>query len=158
MTERHEQQLPLARRERLLIEELSDEVLVYDLDRKKAHCLNQTAALIWNHCDGKTSLEAMAVILQDRSEVKVDHDVVWYGLDQLRRARLIEESVAIPNGTGKVSRRELIRRLGLAVSIPTVVSILAPKASAALSCVIPCVNPGQCVSPCTTCTAGLICA
>ena len=154
MTERHEQPLPLARRERLLIEDLSDEVLVYDLDRKKAHCLNQTAALIWNHCDGKTSLEEMAVILQQRSEVKVDHDVVWYGLDQLRRARLIEESVAMPNGTSKVSRRDLIRTLGLAVSIPTVVSILAPKASAALSCVVACAVPGNCVAPCTTCAAG----
>ena len=155
MTERHEQQLPLARRERLLIEKLPDEVLVYDLDRKKAHCLNQTAALIWNHCDGQTSFEEMAVILQERSEVKVDHDVVWYGLDQLRRARLIEESVAIPNGTGRVSRRELIRTLGLAVSIPTVVSILAPKASAALSCIVSCAVPGSCVAPCTTCVGGL---
>jgi len=157
MTERHEQLLPLARRERLLIEKLSDEVLVYDLDRKKAHCLNQTAALIWNHCDGQTSLEEMAVVLQEQSEVKVDHDVVWYGLDQLRRARLVEESVAMPNGATKVSRRELIRRLGLAVAVPTVASILAPKASAALSCVVPCAVPANCVAPCTICTAG-ICA
>ena len=57
MTERSDRQLPLARRERLLVEELPDEVLVYDLDREKAHCLNRTAALIWNHCDGRTTVE-----------------------------------------------------------------------------------------------------
>src|SRR6266571_4556339 len=36
---------PLARKEGLVVKEVSGEVLLYDLDRDKAHCLNQTAAL-----------------------------------------------------------------------------------------------------------------
>lgn len=152
MTERSEQQLPMARRERLLVEELADEVLVYDLDRHKAHCLNSTAALIWNHCDGRTSLKDMIQILQKQSEGKVQEDVVWFGLDQLRTARLIKGPLARPMGKERLSRRELVKKISLAVSIPMIVSVLAPQASAALSCAHKtCVPP--CNPPCT-CTGG----
>lgn len=143
-----QQQRPVARTERLLIEELPDEVLVYDLDRKKAHCLNSTAALIWNHCDGNTSVKDLVAILEKQSKAKVQEDVVWFGLDQLRTARLIEGPPA-PSGKEKLSRRDLVKRIGLAVAVPTIVSVLAPKASAALSCAhtgcIPCNPPCQCI-------------
>src|SRR5207248_2525045 len=36
---------PSARQDRLVVQELSDEVLVYDLDRHRAHCLNRAASL-----------------------------------------------------------------------------------------------------------------
>jgi hypothetical protein len=149
MTNGREQQLPVARRERLLIEELPDEVLVYDLDRKKAHCLNQTASLIWNHCDGKTSVKELGAMLQQHAEGIVEEDVVWFGLDQLRKARLIEGPLVMPTSKERVSRRELVKKIGLAVSIPAIVSVLAPKASAALSCAhigcVPCNSPCACI-------------
>jgi len=44
--------LPQARSEDLVIQDIGDEVLVYDLTRHKAHCLNRTAALVWRKCDG----------------------------------------------------------------------------------------------------------
>ena len=142
------QQLPVARSERLLIEKLPDEVLVYDLDRKKAHCLNSTAALIWNHCDGKTSVKDLVSILEKQSNGKVQEDVVWFGLNQLRTARLIEGPPA-PAEKQRLSRRELVKQIGLAVSIPTIASILAPTASAALSCAhvgcVPCNAPCACI-------------
>ncbi len=145
MINEREQHLPQARKERLLIEILPDEVLVYDLDRKKAHCLNKTAALIWNYCDGETTIYEMGIILQDQSSTRVGEDVVWFGLDQLRRARLIDEIPASSNQWAKLSRRELVKQIGLAVSIPLVVSILAPTASAALSCVgRNCASPAVC--------------
>lgn len=150
MTNGREQQRPVARREGLLVEKLLDEILVYDLDRKKAHCLNQTAALIWNHCDGNTSVEDIALILQKQSERKVGEDVVWFGLDRLHKARLLEAPLVRPDGKERLSRRELVKKIGLAVSIPLVVTILAPQASAAISCVGPvCVSPAQCSPPCT---------
>ena len=46
---------PLARKEGLVIQELPVEVLVYDLDRDKAHCLNETAAMVWRKCNGCSS-------------------------------------------------------------------------------------------------------
>jgi hypothetical protein len=149
MTYRGKQQLPVARRERLLVEELPDEVLVYDLDRKKALCLNRTAALIWNQCNGKTSVEQITLFLRNQSaadSASIDEDVVWFALEQLRKSRLLDEPVARNDGKPNLSRRELVKRIGLAASVPLVVSILAPTASAALSCAgrICTGNPGIC--------------
>jgi len=53
-------QLPLARTDGLVINELTDEVLVYDLQRDKAHCLNQTAASVWKQCDGRSTAAEIA--------------------------------------------------------------------------------------------------
>src|SRR6185503_11934931 len=83
--------LPSARSEGLLIKELPDEVLVYDLESHKAHCLNEAAALIWKQCDGHTTVKQLAGILQTRYETSVDEDVVRFGLDQLGKAKLLEE-------------------------------------------------------------------
>ena len=50
---------PLARKRGLVVRELPEEVLVYDLDTHKALCLNRTAALVWKCCDGQTGIEGM---------------------------------------------------------------------------------------------------
>jgi hypothetical protein len=153
MTDGKWEQLPRARKEGLLIERLPDEVLVYDLDRKKAHCLNGSAALIWNNCDGKTTVDGIFRILQQHDQETVSDDVVWLGLDQLYDARLIETRVTRPGVKGKLSRRELVKRIGVAVSIPLVASILAPTASASLSCV-----GRPCAAGCGVCTcSGVTC-
>lgn len=150
-------QLPVARKEGLLVETLPDEVLVYDLDRKKAHCLNQTAALIWQHCDGRTSVSEIARVLSDHTNSPIDEEVVWYGLNHLSKTRLLEEEFVRPGEKPNVSRRDLIRKIGLAVSVPLVISVLAPAASANDSCVgrLCSGNPGVCGANCscngTTC-------
>ncbi len=46
------QHLPQMRAHGLVVDDLPDEVLVYDLDRHQAHCLNRSAALVWRACDG----------------------------------------------------------------------------------------------------------
>src|SRR5438309_7349205 len=101
--------LPVARKEGLLIERLSDEVLVYDLGREKAHCLNQAAALIWDHCDGKTSVKEMAHILRESLNAPADEELVWFGLGEIGRKHLLEKESVRPSGKNKMSRRELIR-------------------------------------------------
>ena len=40
---------PRARTEGLVVTELPDELLVYDLERHRAYCLNPTAALVFKH-------------------------------------------------------------------------------------------------------------
>jgi hypothetical protein len=42
-------QLPRAREENLVAEEMPDGLLIYDLIRLRCHRLNNTAALIWRH-------------------------------------------------------------------------------------------------------------
>src|SRR2546427_2535766 len=81
---------PLARREGLVIQELPDEVLVYDLDRDRAHCLNQTAAFVWQRCNGRHTTAQIARTLGQQFDCTVDEKVVWLALDQLGRNHLLE--------------------------------------------------------------------
>src|SRR3989442_6061082 len=123
----------LARRDDLVVQETPDEVLVYDLKNHKAHCLNETAAFVWKHCDGQTSGTELAALMAEHWSKPVDEGVVWLALKQLSRAELLEERVA-PNGDAmRASRRAVLRRLGAAAMTPLVISLLAPTASAGAS-------------------------
>src|SRR5881409_131273 len=87
---------PLARKEGLVIKELPDEVLVYDLDRDHAHCLNQTAAFVWQHCDGRNTTEQIARKLGRQFDCSVDEKIVWLALDRLARNHLLETQPVPP--------------------------------------------------------------
>lgn len=60
MNKDRSKQLPKARQSQLIVKDLPDEVLVYDLDRDKAHCLNHTAGMVWKNCDGKSNVTEIA--------------------------------------------------------------------------------------------------
>lgn len=147
-----ERGLPCARREGLVIQELPDELLVYDLERHRAHCLNPAAVLVWNHCDGRTTVEGIAKLLGRELNVPVDEGIVRLALDQLGNARLLREQVTRQPSVSRASRRELLRRAGLiAASLPLVISIIAPTVVQAASiCSI--ANPD-----CNTATIGCCC-
>jgi hypothetical protein len=148
MKERASQVLPLARRNQLVVKELPDEVLVYDLDRHKAHCLNQASALVWKHCDGRMTVAEVRPLLEKELAALVDEDVVWLALAQLRRFHLLEEESGTLLGM-KVSRRDLVRKyLPAALVLPVILSISAPMAvqAASIACGqagAPCGNPGD---------------
>jgi hypothetical protein len=147
--------LPQARTEGLVIRQLPEEVLVYDLDRDKAHCLNQTAALVWQHCDGQTSVAELVQILEQEMHTPVPAEVVWLALQQLGKARLLTERVEGPGGSARLSRREVMRRLGwaAAVTAPLVTSIVAPTASQAASCLS---SGSACTAAAQCCSGGCI--
>ena len=125
--------LPVAWQAGLVVHEMMDEVLVYDRDRHKAHCLNQTAAMIWKRCDGKTTVADLISLLERETTSSISNEMVWLALDQLGKKNLLEERVAQPSGSGKLSRREVMRRVGItaAVALPLVTSIVAPTAAEA---------------------------
>lgn len=144
-------QTPLARTEGLVIQELPDEVLVYDRQRDKAHCLNQTAALVWKNCDGKTTVTNIAKRLERELKTTVDENVVWYALNQLSKDNLLVENVAPPALLAGMSRREMVRVLGVAavVAVPLVTSIVAPTPAQAATCLptgSSCSSSAQCCS------------
>jgi hypothetical protein len=149
---REDSLLPHAKREHLVIRENPDELLVYDLSNHKAHCLNKSAALTWTHCDGTTTVADLVAILSRELNVQVDEDVVWLALRQLDKARLLQGPVGRPEAVINRSRRDVVRKLGLggALAVPVVMSIIAPKASAAATLVngAPCTNNNQCTSGC----------
>lgn len=140
--------LPRALRDNLVIRELDDETLVYDTERDEAHCLNHTAALVWELCDGKTTAIQAARSLQSKLASKVDSDFVWLAVKQLQKFHLVERTQKSPS----VSRRDLVLKYApaaLAV-LPVIYSISAPEPASAASCatagqscaVLPCC-PGQ---------------
>lgn len=161
MNKENEQLIPEARKKGLVVQELSGEVLVYDRERNKAHCLNQTAALVWNHCDGKTPVDQIARAIEAEIKVPVDEDVVWLGIDQLSKTHLLQERAKVPIDKTGLSRREVMKRIGLAaaVALPVVTSIIAPTAAQAANCIAsgqPCTTSAQCCT--AVCTGGSVCA
>jgi hypothetical protein len=159
MNGRRDQLKPCVRANGLVVQALPDEVLVYDLERHKAHCLNHTASLVWKHCDGRTSVTEMVRVLEREMNNPVPEDVVWLALQQLGKAQLLAgEPHALETGK-RMSRREVIRRLGwgAAVALPLVTTIVAPTAVEAASCLSTgsvCTTGAQC---CSGVCAGLIC-
>ena len=143
---------PIARRENLIVEELPDEILVYDLDTDKAHCLNQTAALIWKNCDGEKSEGEIAELLEQKLNSPISVSVVMLGLEELDRYDLLNnQTLAAPKA--RISRRRLIQNLGLsaAIALPLIMSISAPTAAQQGSTNDPCVaNPRAEGCPCMT--------
>lgn len=154
---------PLARADGLVVRELADEVLVYDLERHRAVCLNRAAALVWRACDGRSGVEALARKLSRDLGEPFTEELVWHALEQLGRDRLLSGPAPRPTAAHRVSRRELLKRAGAgaAVALPLVTSILAPTTAQAASCLpsgSPCTAPAECCSglcpgaPSGTCT------
>jgi hypothetical protein len=122
---------PKARRSQLVIKELASETLVYDERNHQAHCLNQTAAFVWKHCDGRRSLPALARMLEKETNVSVPEHTVRLAIKQLEESHLLEASRSKPIWAG-LSRREMVRTIGItAVALPIVTSIVAPTAASA---------------------------
>ena len=145
------QALPLARQNDLVTRELAGEMLVYDRNNDKAHCLNSTAALVWAHCDGRTTIGEMAQLLAGEMKTPVADEVVWFALTQLEKSSLLQMPAPRQAEKEQISRRTLVKRLGIAaaVTVPLVTSIVAPTAAAAASCLptgTTCTSNAQCCS------------
>lgn len=137
------QNVPVARKDSLIVKELPDEILVYDTHRDKAHCLNSTAALVWKNCDGKRTVGELRELIEKDAGVPVPEEMVWLALDQLETFKLLEDAPAIPLELSGMSRRSLVKRIGFAaLALPVIISISAPPANAQASGL----PPGACCS------------
>jgi len=144
---------PRARRAGLLIQATDDEVLVYDTEGHKAHCLNRTAALVWERCDGQATIADLARQLARELRSPVAPAAVWLAVEQLGKAHLLTDAPRPPAG---LSRRDVLKRLGVAaaVALPLVTTIRTPAAAQGASCLSEgeaCISTSQCCPP-------LICA
>lgn len=153
MTDKGRQTTALARKDGLVVQELSDEVLIYDLERDRAHCLNQTAAYVWQHCNGKNSTTQIARSMGREFGCTVDEKIVWLALDQLGRNHLLQQPAPTP--VAGMNRRAMVRAIGLAtvVAAPLVTSILAPTPAQAATCT----GAGGSCTDSSTCCSGLTC-
>lgn len=135
---------PKARTENLIVQNVADETLIYDLTSHKAHCLNETAAFVWTTCSGDVSVEDMTRLTESRFGHPVDVDLVKLALSQLNERELLSEGFG-PAESKMPSRREAIKRLGLAsaIALPVIASLVSSTA-AGTSSACACVVPGDC--------------
>ena len=124
--------LPRVRIERLVVEDVLDEIVAYDLDRDKAHSLNSTAALVWTQCAHQTTRAEAVALLSRKLGSGKGETALDYGLAQLQQAQLLRDPLPRVDG---MSRRAVMRRIGLAAAagLPLVTSLLAPPAIQAQS-------------------------
>jgi len=136
---------PLARTTGLVVQDVVDETLVYDLAVHKACCLNASAALVWKYCDGNNSIAEITERFEHDGHGRVSDDFVLLAIDQLKGNGLVEYSIG-KSSTGH-SRRQLLKAVGLStvVALPAVSSLVAPpEALGSVSCV--CTSPAVCAS------------
>jgi hypothetical protein len=148
------EKMPQGRRSGLIIQEVDSEILIYDQNTNKAHCLNQTAAKVWKYCDGETTLADACSALSRDLETPVDEKLVWYAVDQFSKDNLLEKDIEPPAFIiAGMNRRQMVRTLGLAavVAVPLVTSIVAPTPVQAATCL----SPGQPCGTAAQCCSGL---
>lgn len=147
-------QTPQARTEGLLVQEVQDEILVYDLKRHWAFCLNKAAAAIWESCDGQTPVAEIIRTVEKKLQVPMNEQLVWLTLDKLGKSRLLCEQITQPSdATPRISRRKAMRKIGGAavIALPLITSVITPTAvQAATICRIP-------NTSCTAATIGCCC-
>ena len=158
MKEANEQIVPPAREKGLVVKSLNDEVLVYDLERDKAHALNQSAAFVWKNCDGRRTVDDLAQAVSKEFGTTADEQTVWLALEQLSKFNLLQQKIARPAGVPRISRRQMMRiGAAAAFALPVVISIVAPTAANAQTSITQttCMarrnnNPGGCGgTPCS---------
>jgi hypothetical protein len=117
-----------ARSEGLVVEELGDELLVYDLDTDAVHCLTPIAARVWRACDGTASTVALA------QELGLSADELTGALAELDRCDLlVSPAIEVGVENGGLSRRDLglkVTKVAAATAtVPLILSIAAPAAA-----------------------------
>lgn len=123
--------LPKTRNKNIVIQEIGDEIMIYDLEINKAYCLNETSAIVYQNCDGKT----------DFAELQANHsfpnEIIYLALDQFKKENLLEKKVEFLSPFKGLSRREVVKKIGFGsmIALPVIASIVAPTAiNAASNC------------------------
>jgi hypothetical protein len=128
-----------------IVEQLMNEVMIYDQERNKAFCLNHKAAFVWQHCDGTTTIDELTTLLRQVSAEPVDTAIVQFALETLAADGLLEPSTFESRIPAGMTRRSLMQKFGLsaAMSLPVVTALLVatPKAHASSS------GPGRTAAP-----------
>jgi len=153
---------PRARSEELILQDVGDEVLIYDQRRHRAFCLNPMAAVVFRQADGRRTIADLSRIVERTFGVPEGEALVRLAVNRLARARLLENWRSFMADPQSPSRREVMRRIGrwglsasLALLLPSVKAILAPTAAQTATTIRPddCVRllppcPGlRCVTP-----------
>ena len=124
--------LPKVRTIDVVMTELDDELLVYDLRTSSCFCLNPVSAAVWHASDGQTTVPQIAALVAASLGEPVDERVVWLALSELKDDGLLEDADEISTPFEGMSRREALRTIGmLSASLPVIYAVRVPTAAAA---------------------------
>lgn len=131
--------LPQTRQNNIVVQEFDSELLIYDLGINKAFCLNQTSAIVFQLCNGKNSVSEISHLMSRKLKILVSEEVVWLALDQLKKDNLIENNEGFLIHCNGLTRRQVIRKIGLTsmIALPLISPVIAPSAVNAQSCIAP---------------------
>jgi hypothetical protein len=120
---------PLARSTDLIIEELGDEVLIYDTTIDRGHSLSPDAARVWRACNGKTPVDELS------SRLGLDQETVDLALAELDRCELLEvkPSIVADGSTRREVTLKLAKVGAAATAAPLILSAVAPTPAMAVT-------------------------
>lgn len=127
---------PVARKNGIVIQELAGEVLIYDLESHKAFCLNHTLEKVWRLCDGAHSVDKISGLVSSEFKTPVPKEWISLALGQLKKNNLLANKEHLEFPTDYASRRELIKKAGIATALllPTIAVLKVPAAQIAGTC------------------------
>ena len=150
--------VPQARQDRLVVQKLGDETIIYDEQRNHIHRLNPTAALVWRHCDGRRTAGDLALVVQGELGSPVTEEMIWLALDRLEKEHLLQDRLVRPEEALQITRRQMLRKAalvgGATLLLPVVQSMAAPTPAMAIS--IGCATRGQTTQVGRPCCNGLV--
>jgi hypothetical protein len=123
---------PLARSERLVIEAVGDETVIYDLDSHVAHALKPLAAAVYTYADGKNTAAEIAELASYRLAQQISESDVAEAVEQLGALNLLD----IPelDVDGGLSRRDALKVFAATgAGVALISSVAAPAALAGIA-------------------------
>jgi Coenzyme PQQ synthesis protein D (PqqD) len=129
------QKYPLALSEDIIVQDYGNETLIYNLKNNKMFHLNETSSLVWQFCDGRNSIEQISREVSQKLATYASEEVVWLALQYLQTNSLLVQNKELEANLTQISRREMIKKAGLAtmVAFPLITSVVAPSAALAAS-------------------------
>jgi len=157
--------LPKSKRAGLLVQNTDGEAVVYHQPSHRVHRLSRSAVLVWERCDGNTTVRQASDELSRLLGRPVQDEVVEFAVENLARAGLVETPAPMPP-----SRRSMLKSLGwtgaAAAMLPLVTTVLSPQPASAASvaadpCSVATGKPAGCPcifkGPQNQCANGLVC-
>ena len=122
---------PLARKSGVFAENLPEEVVLYDKISDKVHCLNKTAAAVWENSDGSKTVDDLMRVVEAKCGGPTDRKLVLQALEELKEAGLMVAGSGMISDAALPSRREAVGKMVMAGSalVATIVAA-APTAHA----------------------------
>lgn len=134
--------LPKARVNDIVVQELGKELLIYDLITNKAFSLNETSKIIYQSCDGETSFDELK-----RKHRELNDDMILLGVNELSQTNMLTQKFE-----SGINRRTLLQKAAIsAMALPIIISLATPAAAQSQSCLAQnqlcnLNDPGQCCS------------